>query len=314
MICLKSRSLLYNTPAFFMLTERFLLTEYRMLIKTKFFLYSNFIIILLIVDISFGYFQKEDGKINFLKAGYESENVTNRNIIVIYDNFNTQDLINDQLIFLHSDFFTPLDQITIAFRIPIVFSSYVTTENEIADLLYANLKLKKLMDEYEKLQKNSKEMVKNVKKKTFRKDPFFLKAEINKNSYYNLNKYIHESTSKLGMIGQNIQYSTTSKAAPNPSGSFSSPAEYQRKVSLTYKPYNFKPKIDNFIDEERDSSSVKEISKPHERRTRQDHSISDLVKSINNIIQYIVDHRGESFFYFACLYFLLWFISMISRK
>ncbi|WP_207681553.1 hypothetical protein [Desulfonema magnum] len=78
-----------------------------------------------------------------------------KNTFVLYDNFNhvLPKQRQETIIFPYSDKFVPADLIEFNLPVYAVFHHSETFENPVTKLLYANLKLKKLLEEYSDLQR-----------------------------------------------------------------------------------------------------------------------------------------------------------------
>jgi len=79
----------------------------------------------------------------------------------VYDNFNHFSTKHHRgpLVCPTSDHFIPADRIAGNIPLRIAIRQPMTVENTLSNLLYANLKLKKLVEEYEALQKESRELL-----------------------------------------------------------------------------------------------------------------------------------------------------------
>ena len=83
----------------------------------------------------------------------------------LYDNFNffSAKHHNGPIICYGSDNFVPADKIAFNLPINIFIKRSVTPENLLANLIYANLKLKKQLEEYEALQKRVSKLLAELK-------------------------------------------------------------------------------------------------------------------------------------------------------
>jgi len=116
-------------------------------------------IVILVPNITQAYFQSKGGENDFLRSGDKFNLNKNENEFVLYDNFNPDKIDKEQILFPKLKFFISVDSISIAFPLSIVFYNYTTTENALADLLYANLKMKKLIEEYKDIRDRGKKMI-----------------------------------------------------------------------------------------------------------------------------------------------------------
>jgi hypothetical protein len=113
----------------------------------------------LLPTICHAYFQSRDDESAFLQAGYKVDLDRNEPTFALYDDIHSTGIGKKQIIFSQSKFFIPVDLISVAAPLPVIFYNYISTDNAIADLIYANLRLKKLIDEYKKIQERSQQLV-----------------------------------------------------------------------------------------------------------------------------------------------------------
>jgi hypothetical protein len=279
---------------------------------------------ILVPNITHAYFQSKGEESDFLRAGYKVNWSKNENTFVLYDNFNSGKIDNDQILFPKSKFFVSADLISIAFPMPIVFYSHTTTENAVADLLYANLKLKKLMEEYEKIQARSKKVMKEVKASSSRDFQYFFQQRNNTDSIYTINTRLKESSFKIIEKSRKPLDFSTRTLLSNRSSSFRPSFSLPRSGRGSFKPSGYRPSGggkttdnsigngENRLSEGGNSLSEKDKLKPDRRRS--DGDISDFANTVNKIILYLINHKGEAVFYIIGLYFILLFFSAIFRR
>jgi hypothetical protein len=282
--------------------------------------------LILLPGISHAYFQSKGEERGFLKAGYKVNCNINENTFVLYDDFISNSAEKNQILFPKSKFFIPVDLISVAFPLPIVFHNHTTTENAIADLLYANLKLKQLMEEYEKIQASSKKIIENVKTSSSNSKDFkyFSQHKDNKYSIYNMNRSVQESSVKIGEINRkfaNVSPRTLSAKQPN---GFKPSFTLQTGEKGSFRPSGYKPSgagntthssIDNgenLSSGAANNQTATEKVKPDRRR--QNVEISDFANTVNRVILYLIKNKGEAVFYIIGLYFILLFFSAIFRR
>ncbi|MFH1215541.1 MAG: hypothetical protein V1706_03465 [Pseudomonadota bacterium] len=95
----------------------------------------------------------------------ENAPISQKNVyFTIQDNFDlfTDKINSPPLLLPNSDYFVPADIIDVNLPLFGVFSHPVkTVKDPIANLLYANLKIKKILDEYTEIQKKAEELLRN---------------------------------------------------------------------------------------------------------------------------------------------------------
>jgi len=282
--------------------------------------------VVLLPNISCAYFQSKGEESHFLRAGYKLSWSKKENTFVLYDNFNSGKIDKDQILFPRSKFFVSADLISIAFPMPIVFYSHTTTENAVADLLYANLKLKKLMEEYEKIQASSKKIMKEVKTSSSRDFQYFSQQRDNTDSIYTINTRLKESSVRIIEESRKPLDFSTRTLLSNRSGSFRPSFTLPGSGGDSFRPSSgYRPSGggdtitanaigngENRLSEGENNLSEKDKLKPDRRRS--DVEISDFANTVNKIILYLIKNKGEAVFYIIGLYLVLLFFSAIFRR
>ena len=282
--------------------------------------------LILLPGLSHAYFQIKGEKQGFLKAGYQVNWNTDENTFAVYDDFSLNKLEKNQILFPKSKFFIPVDLISVAFPLPIIFHSHTTTENAIADLLYANLKLKKLMEEYERIQAKSKKIIENVKTASSNSKDFKYFSQYKGNTYsvYNMNRSVQESSIKVGEINRKFAKVSPRTLSSKRLDAFKPSFALQTGWRGSFRPPNYKPSgagntthsvignKENLPSGAVNSQSPAEKVKPDRRR--QNVEISDFANTVNRVILYLIKNKGEAVFYIIGLYFVLLFFSAIFRR
>lgn len=88
----------------------------------------------------------------------------NKSNIVLYDNINHPPSSNpqDRFFLPESDHFIPIDKFTSTPPLKIIIHARATTEDRIAGILYANLRLRMLAEEYKELQEKARRITKGL--------------------------------------------------------------------------------------------------------------------------------------------------------
>ncbi len=121
----------------------------------------------LLVDTGYAYYHIGDNEkptqYSFCHERMLSRGDERQQHLVIYDNFHSLRKNQDrqQLIYPFSNNFVPLDRIPFEFPLRISIRRSSSVDNSLANLVYANLRIKKLLDEYRELRKLTKQKGQN---------------------------------------------------------------------------------------------------------------------------------------------------------
>jgi len=258
----------------------------------------------LLPTICHAYFLAKDVESNFLQAGYKVDGNRIENTFVLYDDINLLGSDKKQIIFPQSKFFIPVDLISVAFPLPVVFYNYTSTDNVLADLIYANLKLKKIIDEYKNIQDRSQQLTwgsQNLFKQKDSTESIYQIAERRKKSF-------KQTVDESGLV-LNYQKHTMGSSQSHflkPTSSIS-----QIQVNNTWAAQNYARTPPNNTDGER-STSRKNSNNPSMGGS--DPFIVKIFIGLANIIPYLITHKGEAVFYGIGLTLMFLFFSLIFRR
>ena len=193
---------------------------------------------------------------------------------------------------------------SVAFPLPLTYYNYTSTDNAIDELLYANLKLKKLIDEYKKIQEKSQQLVWDAN--------YLFQQQDNTDSIYHMAASLKESSKKTmdeSKIVLNYQTRTSSSNQNHllkPSSSI--PQIDANPTWATPKPA-WSPADntngDNTTSRQRSNNPSIGGSDPF---------IVKVFISLANIIPYLITHKGEAVFYGIGLTLIFLFFSSIFRR
>ncbi len=269
-------------------------------------------------NMSYAYFQSQGEKKDFLQAGYKVNQSTNQSTFVFYDHIHPGSIEKNKIFFPASKFFVPADLISIAFPLPIVFYSYTTTENALGDLLYANLKMKKLIEENEAIQERSKEMIWDSQ--------YLFKQRDNTDSIYQTTQKLKESSIQTtDDVTSVLNFKTYGLS--NPMSYLRPTFNRNKKLKQNFQSVFNRPNTHNIIRVPVHSDEVRDEDKHNEKENRFDKKntsnsskknidsfIIGFVKSFFNIIRYFINNKVEAVVYGVCLYFTFFFFSSILKK
>jgi hypothetical protein len=280
---------------------------------------------ILFPNICHAYFQSKGDEGNFLQAGYKVALNRSENTFALYDDIHSKGTGKKQIIFPKSKYFIPVDLISVAFPLPVVFYSHTTTENAVADLLYANLKLKQLMEEYEKIHAKSKKIIKSADTVSPSDVKDFSQHRDNTYSIYNISRSLKESSVKIGETNRNFSNFSAQALSSRKSDSFKPSFALQMNDRGSFRASGYRPSdgggkaFNNSIDNgesmpSEDGNNLSATEKVKPDRRRQNVEISDFTDTVNRIILYLIKNKGEAVFYIIGLYFILLFFSAIFRR
>ncbi len=148
------------------------------------------VVVLLIPDICQAYIETKNGYSDFLRAGHNVVLKKDTSTMVLYDDLSNDPSDEGPLLFFKSNFFVPIDSISINIPLSIDFKTHITTENTLANFLYANLKLKKLLEEYIDIQDRSIQLREDLKVSVWDPQRLFQQTEDVNSLYESRNRFV----------------------------------------------------------------------------------------------------------------------------
>jgi len=109
-------------------------------------------------DISYADFVLKGEEQDFLQSGYQVNSNSSEHGFALYGDVNAAEKDEKQILLPKSNFFIPMDSISIAVPLPLKFYNFNSTDNALGDLIYSNLKIKKFTDEYKKIQVRAQQL------------------------------------------------------------------------------------------------------------------------------------------------------------
>lgn len=274
--------------------------KFFMRITNKYFLGLCWVILFLIPNTGDTYFQLNDkAKKNYLLLNRYSDSFgKNNKTFVIFDNLDNFSLnqSHGRILYPLADNFVPADQIDCNFALPISYKHTVTVDDLVAKLLYANLKIKKIVAEYEDVQKRYRELMKDLN------IPFL-------DSKLSIDKNIDNKPSIYNDIKSLIQdYSNINdQSLPSLSSGIST---YQKNRSLTpLFRENRKARL-NPAFPSHSSTSEKKSRTPVSNDSTE---LPWVFMFLTGIIQYLISHKFESALIGFFLYLVILVISSIHK-
>lgn len=251
-----------------------------------------------------------------------------RMFFTIQDNFNlfTDKIDSAPLLLPHSDYFVPADIIDVNLPLFGIFSHPVKpVADPIANLIYANLKIKKILDEYTEIQKRAEELLGSepinfpegkikINGEKSEKSPNGEEQE--RNSIYKKlqQKLISLSTSNLSEVNTRDAEQENNSQTPSTRPSLLSFQHLQKKTESSLQTaklntYN-SPKTGKIITEENRSQTNSKYANQSAPISKQDHSnqysgeitLPWLLDFPFKIFNYFLSHKIQAIFIaFFCL-------------
>jgi hypothetical protein len=270
-------------------------------------LYLMSMVLVLVPSIAHAYLLQSKGEESgFLRAGHKVNWSDNENTFALYDNLNLNSIDKNQILFPKSKFYVSADLISVAFPMSIVFYSHISTENALADLLYANLKLKKLIEEYEDIQKVSKKLIWNSQ--------YLFQQRDNAGSIYQNTRRLKESsiqTTEESSVFLNIQTHPLVSNQPNSLRPFfgGNNRFIPKTESVAIQTHENSTQVQNKTFENEDK-----LVKGNNNSKGSDSVFVKIFVFLANIISYCIANKGEAFFYGMIMSFLFIFFSSLFKK
>ncbi|MDM8536348.1 hypothetical protein QUF70_06310 [Desulfobacterales bacterium HSG17] len=286
------------------------------------FLY--FIIILLSLMIllpnhTYAYFQSKGDQSSFLKSGYQVKENTNVNTFVLYDGFNTGKIDKEQILFAKSKFFISADLTSLSFPLSIGFYSYTSTDNTLADFLYANLKMKKLVVEYQDIQEKSKILI-------WDSQHLFEQSD-NTGSVYQASRRVKESSLQVAGDAGAFFFSQANTLVSNRIRTFRPLFDHNRQLTPNFKTTvgrgdsnnNITVQGNGYEDSDEDKivekrENILRTIRANPYRNTSEPFIIRFFTKLTRILPYFIAHKGEAVFYGIGLTLILLVFSTILKR
>lgn len=237
----------------------------------------------------------------------------------LYDNFSffSAKHNNKPIICYGSDNFVPADKITFNLPVNISIKRSATPENLLTNLIYANLKLKKQVEEYEALQKRVSKLLNELKVPFLESDIIFPQKSDKKTSIYKEKQSLEQ---KHQEIIRKINSSATLHGNENLSaiGSTKSLAFLlsKQKTSNRSEPLNV---FTHFKTETKTVNPVIMHEYNYGKRIKtsfdEDTSLPWIFNSLLNVVSYIMLHKIEALLlFFLTILFIIILLSVLRRR
>jgi hypothetical protein len=237
----------------------------------------------------------------------------------LYDNFNffSAKHHNEPIICYGSDNFVPADKIAFNLPVNIFIKRSVTPENLLTNLIYANLKLKKQLEEYEALQKRVSKLLAELKVPFLESDIIFPQKSDKKSSIYkerqSLEQKHQEITRKLKSLATLHGNENLSAIGSNESLAFLHSKQKPSKGSEPLDVFtHFKTETKTL-----DPAIMHEYNYGKRIKTSfdEDTSLPWIFNSLLNVVKYILSHKIEVFLLlFLTIMFIIALLSMLRRS
>ena len=229
---------------------------------------------------------------------------------VVYDNFNhfSAKQNNKPIICSGSNDFVPADIINFNIPVNISIKRSITPDNLLANLIYANLKLKKQLEEYEKLQKRANKLLAELRV------PFLDKENSVYNEKQNLEQKYQEVIRKLKSSAK--LYGNENLPVINSTKSMAFLLSKQ-KMSGSSEPVEL---FDHFNKRTKagsvDSVIMHEYNYDKRLRTSfdEDTSLPWIFRILLNVVSYIMLHKIEALLLFSVTMLIIVLFSMLRRR
>ncbi|MDL1967360.1 MAG: hypothetical protein LWW97_02130 [Deltaproteobacteria bacterium] len=279
------------------------------------------IIIFFAVEAGYAYYRVVD-ETEYLFFHREKASATwgkGEKYFALYDNFSFffAKHHNEPIICYDSDNFVPADKIAFNLPVNITIKRSITPENLLTNLIYANLKLKKQVEEYEALQKRANELLKKLKIPFLESDKIFQQESDKKSSIY---KEMQNLKQKHREIIRKLKSSAALHGNENLSaiGSTKFPAflHSKQKTSKGSEP------LDSFAHFKAETMTVdpaimNEYNYGNRIKTSfdEDTSLPWIFKRLLNAVQYVVSHKIEVLLLlFSTIMFITILLSILRRR
>ncbi|MBU4099913.1 MAG: hypothetical protein KKH20_00870 [Proteobacteria bacterium] len=270
------------------------------------------IILLFAVGTAYSFYRISDGTEKLFFHREKSRATWNKDEkhFVVYDNFNhfSAKKNNKPIICSGSNDFVPADIINFNIPVDISIKRSITPDNLLANLIYTNLKLKKLLEEYEELQKRAKKLLAELKV------PFLDKENSVYNEKQNLEqKYqgvIRELNSSAQLYGDaNLPVINSTKFLPF--------LLSKQKMSGSSEPLE----LFAYFNEEAKAGPVDPVITPeynYGKRLRtsfdEDTSLPWIFRILLNVVSYIMLHKIEALLLFSVLMVIIILLSVLRHR
>jgi|LGVE01.1.fsa_nt_gb hypothetical protein len=237
----------------------------------------------------------------------------------LYDNFNffSAKHLNEPIICYGSDNFVPADKIAFNLPINIFIKRSVTPENLLTNLIYANLKLKKQLEEYEALQKRVSKLLAELKVPFLESDIVFSQESDKKSSIYTERQSLEQ---KHQEIIRKLNSLATLHGNENLSavGSTKFPAFLLNKQ----KPSKGSEPLDIFTHFKTETKTVDPVimhgynyGKRIKTSFDEDNSLPWIFNSLLNVVKYILSYKIEVLLLlFLTIIFIIVLLSVLRRR
>lgn len=237
----------------------------------------------------------------------------------LYDNFNffSAKHHNEPIICYGSDNFVPADKIAFSLPVNIFIKRSVTPENLLTNLIYANLKLKKQLEEYEALQKRVSKLLAELKVP-------FLESDTNFTEKSDKESSIYKERQNLGQKHQEIIRKLNSSATLHGNENLSAIGSTKSLAFLHSKQKTSKGSeplyvFTHFKTETKAVDPVIMYEYNYGKRIKtsfdEDTSLPWIFNSLLNVVKYILSHKIEVFLLlFLTIMFIIVLLSMLRRR
>ncbi len=290
-------------------------------------------IVLMVTKSGFAYYDISDtkDKFHFKYERTASKWGKGERTFVLYDNFShfSKTLYMEQLIFPNSDNFIPADQIPFNIPLRIIIRKSWTVDNAMANLLYANLKLKKLLDEYEALHKQSFKVIQESK--TNKATVKFFTQNINSapsvhNRWKKLTRSRRSSETKNRPLATLPSIKESSVQVDNRSEEIIVAKTEGEHIELKQQNIikgnsgavleNNRISVPKYAHNQNSGAKSSDVSNEQrpKRIQRNDASQPWLVHFFSNIVKYTIENKLESFIYLICFLLISSVLSSVFRR
>jgi len=263
-------------------------------------------------DISYAYFESKGEEQGFLQAGYKVNSNSSENSFALYGDINTAEKDGEQIIFPKSNFFIPVDSISIDFPLPLMFYNFNSTDNALGDLIYSNLKINKLTDEHKKIQERSQQLSWDSK--------YLFQQQEQTDSIYQIADRLKESSRQTideSRLVLNYRAGVMSSKQDDIVAPSSFIAQINTDSSLAPLYHSWAPE-NNIVGE--NTILGKSYNYPStggsggSSGSGSDSFIGKVFIKLSNLIQYFTVHKVEAAIYGICLTFMFLLFSAIFRR
>lgn len=264
-------------------------------------------------NIGHAYFSIKTEGNHFLKDGYKTGEKLKDKSLAVYGNLSTDTNISDEnMVYLRSDNFIEMDSIPFNLFLPVKFRYHISIETKLSDLIYADLKVKKLIEEYKKVQDRSESLIWNS-------EHLFQVREITDSLHRRtINEKEHGSnilsnTTVLPNNGLENLNSTIQNDLKNIQTVHSVPPAYLNSINTDDRVASGREDDNNSSDQKFDVS-IKANTNKNTKDSFLGRVINNIFSTIIKLISFTSENKSETAFYGIWVLMLLSFISAIFKR